>query len=131
MYYASHGAEIPKQFQLQAALASKIGNSLVVAGTGFGKTHIIALLMLLEKSDSTQVFITISPLKRLQAMQVTSFLAKYGINTVAVNQDMPQNKEYWKKNIHNGAINSLQIGTAQHLIVTTEQLFKSPEGHFT
>ncbi|KAF9063537.1 hypothetical protein BDP27DRAFT_1426790 [Rhodocollybia butyracea] len=130
MYYASHGAEIPKQFQLQAALASKRGNSLVVAGTGFGKMHIMALLMLLEKSDSTRVFITISPLKRLQAMQacnlfsckvwhkiqVTSFLAKYGINTVAVNQDTPQNKEYWKKNIYNGAINSSQIGTAQHLI---------------
>ncbi|KAF9062923.1 P-loop containing nucleoside triphosphate hydrolase protein, partial [Rhodocollybia butyracea] len=64
-------------------------------------------------------------------LQVTSFLDKYGINTVAVNQDTPRNKEYWKKHIHDGAINSSQLGTAQHLIVTAEQLFKSPEGHFT
>ncbi|KAF9064407.1 hypothetical protein BDP27DRAFT_1230562, partial [Rhodocollybia butyracea] len=64
-------------------------------------------------------------------LQVTSFLDKYGINTVAVNQDTARNKEYWKKHIHDGAINSSQLGTAQHLIVTAEQLFKSPEGHFT
>ncbi|KAF9069374.1 hypothetical protein BDP27DRAFT_1363368 [Rhodocollybia butyracea] len=130
-FYATRGHEIPNIFQLQAALASITRNSLIVAGTGFGKTHIMALLMLLEKSDSKNVFITVSPLKRLQVTQVASFLLKYGIHTVSINHDTPKGIDYWRENIHDGWKGQSQQGTAQHLIVTAEQLFKSPEGHLT
>lgn len=70
VYFVTRGKEIPKELQLKAAIASIERNSLVVATTGFGKTHIMALLILLERSTSSKVFITISPLKRLQTTQV-------------------------------------------------------------
>lgn len=70
VYTITNGKEIPKELQLKAALASIDRDTLVIAGTGFGKTHIMALLQLLEKSNSNRVFITISPLKRLQETQV-------------------------------------------------------------
>ncbi|KAF5389522.1 hypothetical protein D9757_004225 [Collybiopsis confluens] len=44
------------------------------------------------------------------------------IPTVAVNQDTPRTKEFWQLNIHNGQTNTLQDGSARHLIVTAEQL---------
>eukprot|EP00918_Siedleckia_nematoides_P076063 GHVU01166399.1.p1 GENE.GHVU01166399.1~~GHVU01166399.1.p1 ORF type:complete len:154 (-),score=9.33 GHVU01166399.1:423-884(-) len=77
VYHTTKGREIPKIFQLEAALASIQQNSLIVAGTGSGKTHIMALLMLLEHSDSTRVFVTISPLKRLQATQVRDLILEH------------------------------------------------------
>lgn len=70
VYYVTKGQEIPKLLQVQATIASIARNTLVVAGTGFGKTQIMAALMLLEKSSSQRVFITISPLNRLQVTQV-------------------------------------------------------------
>jgi hypothetical protein len=78
VYYTTKGVEVPKILQLQAALESISRNTLVTASTGFGKTHIMALLMLLEKTTSTRVFITLSPLKRLQVTQVrtNNFLNK-------------------------------------------------------
>ncbi|KAF9073941.1 hypothetical protein BDP27DRAFT_1399857 [Rhodocollybia butyracea] len=130
-FYATRGLEVPKIIQLQATLVSNRQNSLVVASTGFGKKHIMALLMLLETSDSTRIFITISPLKRLQATQVTSFLLKYGIKTLAINQDTRKDIDYWRMNIHDGRQRKSQQGTARHLIVTAEQLFKSSEGQST
>jgi len=36
-----------------------------------------------------------SPLKRLQAVQVLEF-ERYGIKTVAINQDTPNDPELWK-----------------------------------
>lgn len=70
IYYVTKGQEIPKLLQVQAAVASVGQNTLVVAGTGFGKTQIMAAVMLLERSSSRRVFITISPLNRLQVSQV-------------------------------------------------------------
>ncbi|KAF9070721.1 hypothetical protein BDP27DRAFT_1362390 [Rhodocollybia butyracea] len=131
VFYTMRGQEVPKILQLKAALVSVQRNSLVVAGTGFGKTHIMALLMLLENSELTKVFITISALKRLQATQVTLFLLKYSIKTVSINHDMPKDIEYWWTNIHDGRKGLTQLRTALHLIVTAEQLFKSSEGHLT
>ncbi|KAE9386281.1 hypothetical protein BT96DRAFT_544948, partial [Gymnopus androsaceus JB14] len=131
VYTITNGKEIPKELQLKAALASIDRDTLVIAGTGFGKTHIMALLQLLEKSNSNRVFITISPLKRLQETQTEAFLNKYRIPTVAINQDTCKTKEFWKDNIHNRQKNASQAGTSRHLIITAEQLFKSPEGHFT
>ncbi|KAE9394130.1 hypothetical protein BT96DRAFT_943437 [Gymnopus androsaceus JB14] len=85
------GKEVPKELQ-----ASIDQDTLVIAGTGFGKTHIIALLQLLENSDSISVYITISPLKRLQDTQTEAFLNKYRIPTIAINQDTCKTKQFWK-----------------------------------
>lgn len=79
VFTVTNGKEIPKQSQLKAALASIEQDTLVIAGTGFGKTHIMALLQLLENSDSTRVFITIPPLKRLQETQVRPILLNQNI----------------------------------------------------
>ncbi len=69
-YYATGGAEVPRENQLKAALASYEGqDSLVIAGTGSGKTLVIALLLLIN-SVPDRVSITVSPLKRLQVTQV-------------------------------------------------------------
>ena len=86
VYYATRGKEIPKELQLRAAIASIERNSLVVATTGFGKTHIMALLILLEKSMSNKIFITISPLKRLQVTQVClcTIIYSWGLLTVVI-----------------------------------------------
>ncbi|KAF9051246.1 hypothetical protein BDP27DRAFT_1433914 [Rhodocollybia butyracea] len=131
VYYTTKGAEVPKILQLHAALESISRNTLVTASTGFGKTHIMALLMLLEKSTSTRIFITLSPLKRLQITQVVTFLEKYGISTISINQDTPRDIQYWRKYVHDTRKNATQLSTSRHLIVTAEQLFKSPEGHWT
>ena len=74
VYYATHGQEIPKKLQLQAALACLKTDSLVVAGTGFGKTHIMALVILYH-DDPNRLSITISPLNRLQKTQVCGYLS--------------------------------------------------------
>jgi ATP-dependent helicase YprA (DUF1998 family) len=60
---------IPRQFQLEAVLATLNGrDSIVTAGTGSGKTLCIIMPILLRPGTVTM---TISPLKRLQATQVT------------------------------------------------------------
>lgn len=70
VHASTNGKEIPKVLQLQAACTSIKQDTLVIAGTGFGKTHIMALLMLLEKSSSNSIIITITPTMRLQTTQV-------------------------------------------------------------
>lgn len=118
IYYVTKGQEIPKLLQVQAALASVEQNALVVAGTGFGKTQIMAAVMLLERASSHRIFITISPLNRLQvtqvrcatisqlnnlsqiSFQVHTFSNKYGIQTLAINKDTPRTQDYWKVNCH-------------------------------
>ena len=44
---------------------------------------------------ASSILIIISPLKRLQAVQVLEF-ERYGINTVAINEDTPNDPELWK-----------------------------------
>ncbi|KAJ7254797.1 hypothetical protein C8J57DRAFT_1075908 [Mycena rebaudengoi] len=62
------GNIIPDDLQLQAGLAAATGKeSFVIAHTGWGKTLCIAIPILL---DPCKITITISPLKRLQQMQV-------------------------------------------------------------
>ena len=66
---ATNGKKIPRVFQLQAVLnllARK--NCLIDAGTGSGKTLCMVLPALL---DPTAVALVISPLKRLQVLQVS------------------------------------------------------------
>jgi ATP-dependent helicase YprA (DUF1998 family) len=65
----SHGAEVPREFQITAALAAISGQDTVLkAGTGSGKTLAMAIPMLLRP---TSMAIVVSPLKRLQSSQVS------------------------------------------------------------
>ena len=66
---------------------------LVDVGTGYGKTLCMILPSLLDSPRT--ISIVISPLKRLQAVQVHEF-ERYGISTVAINEDTPNDPELWK-----------------------------------
>ncbi|KAJ7495742.1 P-loop containing nucleoside triphosphate hydrolase protein [Mycena galericulata] len=116
VYSLSRGKMVPHQGQLESSLASMSGrDSWVIARTGYGKTLCIAIPLLLQPKTITM---TISPLKRPQKMQVY-FIRKYGIETIAINEDTPNAPELWKR-IENGDI--------PHLIVQPEQ-FRLNHGH--
>jgi superfamily II DNA helicase RecQ len=69
LLYAITGTKIPRQFQLEATLALTAGRDcLIHAATGSGKTLCMVLPALL---DPTAVSLVISPLKRLQVLQVS------------------------------------------------------------
>ena len=62
------GEKVPREFQLKAVLALFSGKDcLIDAGTGFGKTLCMILPALL---DPKAVSLVVSPLKRLQVLQV-------------------------------------------------------------
>ena len=64
----TEGKKIPREFQLNAALALLAGKDcLIDAGTGSGKTLCMILPALL---DPAAISLVISPLKRLQILQV-------------------------------------------------------------
>ncbi|KAF5311724.1 hypothetical protein D9611_009450 [Ephemerocybe angulata] len=88
VWIASQFTQIPKLLQLKASLAFlHKKDSLLYAGTGFGKTLIIVMANILENASSKAVTITISPLKRLQQSQSQLFWEHYGIFTLAINED--------------------------------------------
>ena len=95
--WATSGKRIvPNNFQLTAAISLISGQdtvTLVDAGTGYGKTLCMIIPCLLDSPGS--ISIIISPLKRLQAVQVLEF-ERYGIKTVAINEDTPNEPELWK-----------------------------------
>src|SRR3984885_7287569 len=67
----TNGNKVPREFQLEATLALLAGrDSLINAGTGSGKTLCMVLPALL---DPTSISLVISPLKRLQLLQVNLF----------------------------------------------------------
>ncbi|KAJ7016533.1 P-loop containing nucleoside triphosphate hydrolase protein, partial [Mycena alexandri] len=104
--------------QLEASLASISGrSSSVIARTGYGKTLCIAIPLLLQPDTIT---VTISPLKRLQKMQVNDFMQKYGIPTIAINEDTSNSPELWNK---------IEAGEIRHLLVQPEQLRTNHAGH--
>lgn len=73
VFLVTYGWEAPREVQLCAALASyECRDCVVIAGTGSGKTLIIALLILIDNL-SDGITITVSPLKRLQLTQVHIF----------------------------------------------------------
>ena len=82
----------PREYQLQVTIAT-IGNrdSLVDVGTGYGKT-LCMILPALYAPESISV--VISPLKRLQVVQVAAF-EKYGLRAIAINEDTPKDVELW------------------------------------
>ena len=94
MWAASGKKLVPNEFQLNATIALMSGqDSLVDVGTGSGKTLCMILPCLLDSPGA--ISIVISPLKRLQVVQVLDF-ERYGIKTVGINEDTPNDTELWK-----------------------------------
>jgi ATP-dependent helicase YprA (DUF1998 family) len=91
---ASENKIVPNEFQLKATIAMMSGqDTLTDVGTGYGKTLCMIIPCLLDPSGT--ISIVISPLKRLQAVQVLEFEC-YGIKTVAINEGTPNDPELWK-----------------------------------
>ncbi|KAJ7583184.1 P-loop containing nucleoside triphosphate hydrolase protein [Mycena floridula] len=123
----TNGCQCPTQLQLRAALAAWHKKDVfVIAGTGRGKTLAGMLNQLLEPGDG--VTLVLSPLKRLQSSQayLESF---YSLKPLIVNEDTPRELEFWNQKVHN--IRKKQAGSADVIIATPEQFFRTPEGHST
>ncbi|KAF8871179.1 P-loop containing nucleoside triphosphate hydrolase protein [Infundibulicybe gibba] len=124
------GTQVPREVQLKAALATHNGlDSLLNAGTGTGKTLSIPLNSMLDNPKDHWFVLIIGPLKRLQVTQGNDFNTQYQIPTVVINEDTPRNDEWWQTWIYD--IKKKTPGIATHIIVTPEQLFRSPEGHLS
>ncbi|KAF9486495.1 P-loop containing nucleoside triphosphate hydrolase protein [Pholiota conissans] len=128
--WSTTGGEIvPRVIQLKDVLGDRRGRStLVSAGTGSGKSIPMALNILLDDPRQNLISITVSPLKRLQASQVDYFMERFGIRTFAINEDTPRDEAWWTKNIY--STSKPTESPVQLLIVTIEQLSKTPEGHY-
>ena len=135
---------VPREMQLRVVLANYHGkDTLVAAGTGSGKTLPIAISILLDDPAANTITLTISPLKWLQVTQESDFNTRFGIPTVVINEDTPREADWWNVSIDTFLDSTLilcvqknvfdttthRVGTARHLIVTVEQLFKSSAGH--
>jgi len=93
VHILSHGTKVPRAFQLEAILGPLDGRDVVVSSaTGSGKTLIMILLLLLRPVEHA---ILIVPLKRLQQAQLDAFTV-FGIRSVIVNEDTPDDPELWK-----------------------------------
>lgn len=85
--------KFPREFQIRGTIATLTNkDSLLDVGTNAGKTLCIALPCLVSPDTLSVVF---SPLKRLQAVQVLTF-EEYGIKSIAINEDTPNNSDLWK-----------------------------------
>src|SRR6266581_7395565 len=102
-------------------------NSLIDIRTGYQKTLCMILpSLLLPKTIS----IIVSPLKRLQAVQVLEF-ERYRIKTVAINEDTPNDPSLWKVRLDNVILKlsvisftqDIREGKYSALLVQPEQLF--------
>lgn len=92
LWICTQGDKVPKRFQLEATLAIEDGkDSDVDVGTGYGKTFCMIISQLLHPLD---VAFIISPLKLLHAAQTADFL-QYGISTICINEDTPEDDELW------------------------------------
>jgi ATP-dependent helicase YprA (DUF1998 family) len=94
LYVASGDRRIvPREFQLKAVMALCTGkDTLVDVGTGYGKTFCMILPALLSPGN---ISLVVSPLKKLQEMQVLEFQA-YGISALTINEDTPNDKDLWQ-----------------------------------
>ena len=91
----SKGNMVLREMQLCSIVADQqVWDSLVSAGTGSGKTLPIAICTLLDDPAKKKVTIIISPLKRLQKIQVAAF-KQFGIHAVTINEDTPQESTWW------------------------------------
>jgi hypothetical protein len=82
----------PREFQLRASIAAiKKHDCIVDVGTGYGKTLCTILPHLLLPFS---ISVVVSPLKRLQVLQVDEF-RRWGLSTIAINEDTPDTEEVW------------------------------------
>ncbi|KAF7297686.1 P-loop containing nucleoside triphosphate hydrolase protein [Mycena kentingensis (nom. inval.)] len=117
-YYASRRRVVPREFQLRSAVAIIEGHDVLIdAGTGSGKTLCQILPNLV---DPESISITVSPLKRLQALQCAT-IQDWGIRTASINEDTTKETEFW---------DAVERGDFKHLVVQPEQLGRH-EGHLT
>ena len=85
--------DLLREFQLVSTMAIMSGqDSLIDIGTGAGKMLCMILPCL---TNPNSMAVVISPLERLQAVQVLVF-AWYQIKTIAINEDTPNDPELWK-----------------------------------
>jgi hypothetical protein len=83
----------PRQYQIAVTLATLDGqDSLVDVGTGYGKTLCMILPLFIHPKS---ISIVVSPLCRLQAVQLAEF-EKWGIRAVSINQDTPKSDQLYK-----------------------------------
>ncbi|KAF9525193.1 P-loop containing nucleoside triphosphate hydrolase protein [Crepidotus variabilis] len=109
LWIASGHKLLPREFQLQATLALLSGKDVLVdVGTGYGKTLCMILPCLLNPELLAMI---ISPLKRLQALQILEF-QRYGIKTVSINEDTPNDSALWK-DISDGKYTALLVQPEQ------------------
>ncbi len=102
VWEASKKKIVPNEFQLKATIAMMSGqDSLIDAGTGSGKTLCMIIPCLLAPESTSVV---ISPLKRLQAVHVLEF-ERYGVKTVSINEDTPNDPELWKVRLYSQFLN--------------------------
>ena len=94
LWIVSFSRLVPWGFQLRVIISTMSGqDSLVDVGTGNDKTLCMIIPCLLSPKT---ISIIISPLKRLQAVQVLEF-ERYHFKTVAaINKDTPYDPELWK-----------------------------------
>ncbi|KAF9045231.1 P-loop containing nucleoside triphosphate hydrolase protein [Panaeolus papilionaceus] len=85
--------KVPRKFQIQATIAALSGqDALLDVGTNAGKT--LSMILPCLVSPGTMA-IVISPLKRLQAVQVLTY-EEYKLKAVAINEDTLNDKDLWK-----------------------------------
>ena len=108
LFFRVTNGKVPRQFQLESTLAVMSGrDSVIIVGTGSGKTACMMLPLLL---DPGSLSVVISPLKRLQMNQVRSMyflriqltlhqvieFESIGIQAILVNEDTPKDRSFWK-----------------------------------
>ena len=93
VWEASGNRIVPNDFQLRATITMISGQDcLIDVGTGYGKTLCMIIPCLLAPE---YISVIVSPLKRLQAVHVLEF-ERYGVKTVSINEDTPNDLGLWK-----------------------------------
>ncbi|THV04363.1 P-loop containing nucleoside triphosphate hydrolase protein [Dendrothele bispora CBS 962.96] len=106
--FTSRFGRTAHEWQLDIAEAIILGlDSVLIAGTGHGKTIPFMLILLNDKAE-TSTLVVISPLKILQEDQVSRF-RKMGISAAAVNGDTWKSQKL-REDLKDGNIRAIFIG---------------------